>query len=68
MGVSSKLNEGKIYQFLKTALKMRRLQKHGAIGKEIVETVALFDAQLESILEDIDKIDTKRVIQKTGEL
>jgi hypothetical protein len=68
MGISNKLNEGLIYRFLKTAIKMRRLQKRGSIGREIMDTQNLFDEQLELILKNVDEVDTERVIQKTGTL
>jgi hypothetical protein len=68
MGISNKLNEGLIYRFLKTAIKMRRLQKRGSIGREIMDTQNLFDEQLELTLKNVDEVDTERVIQKTGTL
>jgi hypothetical protein len=68
MGISNKLNEGLIYRFLKTAIKMRRLQKRGSIGREIMDTQNLFDEQLELILKNVDEVDTERVIQKIGTL
>jgi hypothetical protein len=68
MGISNKLNEGLIYRFLKTAIKMRRLQKRGSIGREIMDTQNLFDEQLDLILKNVDEVDTERVIQKIGTL
>ena len=81
MGVSSKLDEGKIYRFLQTALKLRSLQK--VISKtpyykmtpdkvevlhKVNELEILFDAQLDAILENVDEVDTDRVINKMNGL
>lgn len=60
------LIEGPIYRFIRTALKMRRLQKSGAVGREIIETQSLFDQQLELLLNGMDEIDTDRVIKKSS--
>lgn len=71
MGVSSRLPEGKIYVFLTTALRLRRLQKSPCVGpawsRQIHQAQTQFDAQLDEILKDIDQIDTGRVIQKLEE-
>ncbi len=71
-GISSKLNEGLIYRFIKTSIKLRMLQKFykkhphsmnaDANIKELVETENLFDDQLHLLLQNIDEVDTDRVI------
>ena len=71
MSISTKLNEGLIYRFLKTSIRMRRLQKERnkvGIEKEIRETEILFDAQLDLLLKNVDEVYTERVIYKTGEI
>jgi hypothetical protein len=72
MGISSKLDEGKIYRFLKTAIKLRSLQRErqktnsysmeNAMKEHNLEIQ--FDAQLDAILENVDEVDTERVIRK----
>jgi hypothetical protein len=76
MGISSKLNEGKIYRFIRTALRMRSLQREQTRGrlcsrkslKELHDLEIMFDAQLDSIILDVDEVDTERVIRKLSEL
>lgn len=72
MGISSKLDEGRIYRFVIAALRMRRLQKNrrhadAASGAEILESEIAFDTLLEGVINNIDLVDTERVIQKLEE-
>lgn len=66
MGISSKLNEGRIYRLLKTAIRMRSLQREqGKVSFDPIEThkqEILFDIQLEAVIRDVDNVDTERVI------
>ena len=66
MGISNKLNEGRIYRLLQTAIKMRSLQRQrGKVvfnEKEVHDLEVIFDAQLDAVLKDVDKVDTDRVI------
>lgn len=76
MGTPTKLNEGKIYRFLKTAMLLRRMQWQrrktnsytlaDALEEHRLEIV--FDAQLDSLLEDVDDVDVERAIRKLSEL
>ena len=69
MGISSKLNEGKIYRLLKTAIKMRSLQRERERGrstfdeKGLHDVEVLFDAQLDGVLKNVDEVNTGRVIR-----
>lgn len=81
MSIPKAIDEGKIYLFFQTALRLRRNQKvlsktpyykmtpdKMKVLKEVHDLEVLFDSQLDSILENIDEIDTDRVINKMNGL
>jgi len=60
MKVSNAIDDGKLYRFFQTALRMRRMQKSHESDAHKVEVQ--FDEMLESILLDMDKVQTEKVI------
>lgn len=63
---TSKLNEGKVFLFLKSAIKLRGLQKSRrndwSFAKELIEAESIFDDRLDDLLKHIDSFDTNKVI------